>query len=62
MGNTFAGTVSAVANQGFAYEVQVKTGDLILKSLVTKKSLVDMELREGLDVSISFYPSAVHTF
>jgi molybdate/tungstate transport system ATP-binding protein len=60
--NTFPGVVSAVASQGFTYEVHVKTGGIIFKALVTKKSLVDLALREGLDVFISFDPAAVHTF
>jgi molybdate/tungstate transport system ATP-binding protein len=60
--NAFHGVVSAVANQGFSYEVHIRTGDLSFKALVTKKSLVDLGLREGLDVFISFDPASVHTF
>ncbi|MBN1106949.1 MAG: ABC transporter ATP-binding protein [Deltaproteobacteria bacterium] len=60
--NAFPGVVSAVVSQGFSYEVHVKTGDLMFKSLVTKRSLVDLGLREGLDVFISFDPASVHTF
>ena len=60
--NTFRGVVSAVADQGFTYEVHVRTGDLTFKALVTKKSLVGLGLREGLDVFISFDPASVHTF
>ena len=59
--NRFSGVVSAVADQGFTYEVHVKTGDLTFKALVTKKSLVALGLREGLDVFISFDPASVHT-
>lgn len=60
-GNAFRGVVSAVADQGFTYEVHVRAGDLTFKALVTKKSLVALGLREGLDVFISFDPASVHT-
>ena len=61
-GNTLSGVVSAVADQGFTYEVHVRTGVLTFKAMVTKKSLVDLGIREGLDVFISFDPASVHTF
>jgi molybdate/tungstate transport system ATP-binding protein len=61
-GNTFPGVVSTVAGQGFTYEVHVKSGALTFKALVTKKSFVDLGLREGLAVCISFDPASVHTF
>jgi len=60
--NIFPGNVAAVASQGFTYEVHVRTGDITFKALVTKKSLIDLGLREGLDVFISFEPASVHTF
>ncbi len=60
--NTFPGVVSIVANRGFTYEVHVRTGTLTFVSLITRKVLVDMELKEGLDVLVSFEDSAVHTF
>jgi molybdate/tungstate transport system ATP-binding protein len=60
--NTFSGVVSTVANCGFTYEVHVRTGSLTFVSLITRKVLVDMELKEGLDVLVSFEDSAVHTF
>jgi len=60
--NTFSGIVSAVVSHGFTYEVEVKTGDLIFKALVTRKSLVESGLREGLDVFISFESASAHTF
>jgi len=60
-GNILSGVVSAVADQGFTYEVHVRTGALTFKAMVTKKSLVDLGIREGLDVFISFDPASVHT-
>ncbi len=61
-GNSFPGVVSTVVGQGFTYEVHVRTDDLTFRALVTKKSLVDLGLREGMDVFISFDPASVHTF
>jgi molybdate/tungstate transport system ATP-binding protein len=60
--NTLPGFVSTVIGHGFTYEVHVKSGDLTFKALVTKKSFVDLGLREGLPVCISFDPASVHTF
>lgn len=60
--NTFSGVVSAVANRGFTYEVHVRTGTLTFVSLITKKALIDMGIKEGLSVLVSFDDSAVHTF
>jgi len=60
--NTFPGVVSAIASQGFTYEVHIRTGALTFKALVTQKSLLDLGLREGLEVFISFDPASVHTF
>jgi len=60
--NTFSGLVTAVTSQGFTYEVHVKAGNVTFKALVTKKSLVDLGLREGIDVLVSFDPVSVHSF
>ncbi len=60
--NTFPGLVTAITSQGFTYEVHVKAGNVTFKALVTKKSLVDLGLREGLDVLVSFDPVSVHSF
>ncbi|MCU0597541.1 MAG: ABC transporter ATP-binding protein [Desulfobacterota bacterium] len=61
-GNLFAALVTAVSSQGFTYEVQATAANVVFRALVTKKSLVDKEIREGLEVFISFDPSCVHTF
>jgi len=59
--NTFPGLVTSMTSHGFTYEVHVKAGMVTFKALVTKKSLVNREIREGLEVFISFDPTAVHT-
>jgi hypothetical protein len=51
-----------VTSQGFTYEVHVKTGEVTFKALVTKKALVGLEVREGLDLFVSFDAVSVHCF
>ena len=60
--NSFPGSVTAVTSQGFTYEVHVKTGEVTFKALVTKKALVGLGLREGLDLFVSFDAVSVHCF
>jgi molybdate/tungstate transport system ATP-binding protein len=60
--NTFPGLVTSITSQGFTYEIHVKAGAVTFKVLVTKKSLVNKEIREGLEVFISFDPRSVHSF
>lgn len=62
MRNSFAGSVSAVIDQGFYYEVHVQAGEVTLKSLITKTSLMELGLRETAPVFISFKAAAVHFF
>jgi len=59
--NAFTGVVTSITSQGFTYEVHVKAGTVTFKALVTKKSLVDLGLREGLDVLVSFDRVSVHS-
>jgi molybdate/tungstate transport system ATP-binding protein len=61
-GNTFSCRIAGITSQGFTYEVHVQAGELSLKALVTKKSLLDLGLREGRGVYVSFEPVSVHTF
>lgn len=60
--NTFPCLIAGITSQGFAYEVHVKTKDVLFKVLVTKKSLVDLKLREGHDAYVSFETVSVHSF
>ena len=60
--NTFPAVVTGISSQGFTYEVHLKAGAVTFKALVTKKSLVNKEIREGLEVFISFDPVSVHSF
>jgi len=62
MRNSFCGVVSAIIDQGFSYEVHVQVEDLTFKSLITKGSLLDLGIREGLEVHLSFKATAIHCF
>lgn len=60
--NAFRGTVKALIDQGFYYEVHVQIAKLIFKSLMTKKYIIELKIREGTEVFLSFKPDVVHTF
>ncbi len=60
--NTFKGKVIGVFDQGFTYEVHIRAGDAVFKSLVTKRSLFQSAIREEKEVFIAFKAEAVHNF
>jgi molybdate/tungstate transport system ATP-binding protein len=60
--NAFRGTVKALVDQGFYYEVHVQIAKLIFKLLMTKKYIIELKIREGTDVFLSIKPDAIHTF
>jgi molybdate/tungstate transport system ATP-binding protein len=62
MRNSFPAVVTAIIDQGFYYEVRAQSGEVRFTSLITKRSLIELELREAADVFISFKATAVHSF
>jgi molybdate/tungstate transport system ATP-binding protein len=62
MKNAFPAIVTAIIDQGFYYEVHVRSRELTFKSLITKSSLFELGLRETIDVFVSFKAAAVHAF
>jgi len=60
--NTFKGEVISVFDQGFSYEVEIQTRTVVFKSLITKKDLFQLAIREGQTVSIAFEAEAIHSF
>ncbi len=60
--NRFKGKVVGVLDQGFTYEVHLRAGDAVFKSLITKKSLFQLAIREGEEVFFSFNETAIHNF
>jgi molybdate/tungstate transport system ATP-binding protein len=62
MRNSFHGIVTAVFDQGFYHQVHVQVGEVKFKSLITKRSLFELELQEGTPVFVSFKSTGVHIF
>ena len=62
MRNSFKGTVSVIFDRGFYYEVHIRTEEVTFKSLITKKSLFELEIQEGVEILISFKSTAIHSF
>ena len=62
MRNSFRGTVSGVFDRGFYYEIQIRVGETIFKSLITKRSLFELGIQEGIEAFISFKSTAIHNF
>ena len=61
MRNQFLGRVTGIFDQGFYYEVHVLADAFTFKSLLTKRSLFEMGIREGMEIFLSFKASALHT-
>jgi molybdate/tungstate transport system ATP-binding protein len=59
--NIFRGTVTAIVDQGFYCEVHVQVGKVTFKSLISKKSLLELKVPDGTEVFLSFKPNAIHT-
>lgn len=62
MRNSFRGVVKGLFDSGFYYEIHLQVGKLTFKSLVTKKSLLELQIHEGVDILFSFKSAAIHTF
>ncbi len=62
MRNSFKGTVSGIFDRGFYYEVHVRVREANFTSLLTKRSLFELKIQEGIDAYISFKSTAIHDF
>lgn len=62
MRNSFKGTVRAIIDHGILYEVHIEVQNTTFTSLLTKASVVDLELHVGKDAFLSFKASAIHIF
>lgn len=62
MRNSFRGTVTGVLDQGFYYEVHIQVGQVTFKSLITKRSLFELKIHEGIEAFLSFKSTAIHNF
>jgi len=62
MRNSFPAVVTAIIDQGFYYEVHTRSREVNFTSLITKSSLIDLEIQEAANVILSFKAAAVHSF
>jgi molybdate/tungstate transport system ATP-binding protein len=62
MRNSFPAVIAAIIDQGFYYEIRARSGEVTFTSLITKSSLIELELQEGTEVVVSFKAAAVHSF
>ena len=62
MRNSFRATVKGVIDQGLFYEVRAQVGEITFTSLITKRSFLELNIREGSDLFLSFKSTAIHTF
>ena len=62
MRNSFKGIVTGIFDKGFTYEIHIKVKDVTFKSIITKRSLFRLEIKEGIEIYLSFKASAIHNF
>ena len=62
MRNSFAGIVTGLVDRGLYYEVWIESAGTPFKATVTKRSLVELGLREGIQIYLSFKATALHFF
>ena len=60
--NCFRGTVESIIDVGFNYDIHVTIGETDFRSLITRGALIDLKIREGDDIYLSFKATAVHYF
>jgi len=61
MRNQFPGRVTGIFDLGFYYEVHVLADAVTFKALLTKRSLFEMGIREGVEIFLYFKATALHT-
>jgi len=62
MRNTHAGRVKAIVDHGMYYEVVVDVDTVTFVALITKRSLVELDIHEGIPIIIAFKATAIHSF
>jgi molybdate/tungstate transport system ATP-binding protein len=60
MRNSLAATVTDVFDQGFFTDVELDIGGTAFSALITKGSLVELDIRPGVRVYASFKATALH--
>ncbi|KQC09791.1 MAG: hypothetical protein APR62_13310 [Smithella sp. SDB] len=62
MRNSFCGVIKALIDRGLYYEVWMEAANTVFKATITKRSLFELSLREGMNIFFSFKATAVHIF
>jgi len=62
MRNSFKGNVTGVSDKGLYYEVDIMVKKVTFKSSITKSSLFELGIQEGIEVLLSFKSTAIHNF
>jgi molybdate/tungstate transport system ATP-binding protein len=62
MRNSFPGIIRQIVSQGFYYEIHIAVGEISFCALVTKGSLLEMELAERKEIYLFFKSTAIHIF
>lgn len=60
--NSFSGNVRSVLDRGYTFEIDVTSGETVFRSLITRSALVDLDIRAGDGIYVSFKATAVHCF
>ncbi len=60
--NSFQGTVQSVFDRGYTFEINIRSGETNFRSLITRSALVDLDVRTGNPIMISFKATAVLSF
>ena len=62
MRNTHTGRVTAIVDHGMYHEVTVAVEHVSFISLITKRSLLELDIRKDEPIMIAFKATAIHTF
>ncbi|MCK9276036.1 MAG: ABC transporter ATP-binding protein [Syntrophales bacterium] len=62
MRNSFNGMITGLIDQGLYYEIWIESGKNLFKATLTKRSLIELGLREGMNIVFSFKSAALHLF
>ncbi len=62
MRNAFRGVITGVLDQGLYYEIDLMVNDILFKSMITKSSLFELDIRDGSDIYLYFKSAAIHSF
>jgi molybdate/tungstate transport system ATP-binding protein len=62
MRNVFTGPIRRIADMGLYYEVAIEIKNITFIAVITKRSLFELSLCEGMTVNLAFKTTAVHDF